>query len=1293
MKNMNTLKRIMAFAFMLVPFITFSQVFTFENAKMEPGIHLKSAGENNVTIEFSIQEFSMDKIIVNGEIIDKILMPGSFLPAEEGTPDLPSIGRYIAIPQGAQAVLKVKSYTTKRYTEVEVSPAPRIPAVSDDNPLHYEKNPEIFNKNAFYPEAPFNLSAPIKIRGVDAVILGLSPFQYNPITKELIVYSEVELEVVFNGGNAQFGDNRLRSRFWEPILEDVLLNYASLPAIDFFPENLPESKNTNFEYIIITPDDPQFIMWADSIRRFRSAQGIRTGVFQLQQIGGNNAGAIESFVNNAYNTWQIPPAAVLLMADYGNSGNTTITSPMHDNYCVSDNIYADVDGDNLPEISFARMTAQNAGHLETMIHKFINYETDPPTNPDFYNHPITAGGWQTERWFILCTEVCHGFWTNELNKEPVREYAIYSGTPGSSWSTGTNTSTVVSYFGPSGLGYIPADPSYLTDWGGNASRINTDINAGAFMLLHRDHGYENGWGEPAYSSSDIAGLNNEDLTFVLSLNCLTGKYNMAGTCFAEAFHRHATGCTGIIAASETSYSFVNDAYCWGMFDHMWGNFDPGYGVPPVASDWVRPCFANASGKFYLASSNWPSNTNNKVVTYHLFHHHGDAFQTVYYEIPQNLTVTHPEEITPGTLSMSVTANNGSTVCLSSNGAILDVEQSSGGAVTLNFVEAPVGSLLTLTVTKQNYYRYEALIPVVGPPAAATSPSPANNQSMVSIFTGLAWNGSGADYYEVYFGTDNPPSNLLNGLQVTETTYTFSEPLSFAETYYWQVVAVNNYGSAGSEVWSFTAAGEPDEDFETGDFSLHSWNMSGDAEWQVVGNAAKHGSYSAQSGTISNGQTSAMAITIDCSGFEKIKFYKKVSSEEGSDPLQLFIDGILKAEWSGEIDWSYEQFSSGPGPHTFEWRYTKDANGSGGEDKAWIDFIYFPPTAALAANAGNDTEICEGNAYTTTGFASNHTSVEWSTAGDGTFEDVYALNTLYTPGNNDINNGSVILTLTAFSGTDQISDDVLITINRAVQTEIGEGNICEQGTVIDWISAFNFASAEWSSAGDGAFDDPTLLNAIYTPGPADVANGSVTLTLMLTAFNGCADFSETVTIPVLQIAQIPAMPEGPDAVDVFYTPETVYITSGDADTYEWSLTPVSAGTFASNDQQVTIQWNQEFQGNAELKVRGINPCGISAFSEALVIVVDNSVGIDPFTTGIAIHPNPSNGHFTVTWSPGVKETAEVKITSANGALVTAKEVTVNGTTTLSFDRGLFSQGIYYLTITAKNGTYLKKIVIQ
>lgn len=1288
-----TRKVLMLFFLTMASVFSFAQEYNFHNNWGKQGLTLTSAKNENVQMVYSVTSFSMDKILVNGDFMDKVMLPESFLPSDEGTPDLPSTGQYIAIPQGSQAILKVVSFRTEHYSNVEVSPAPRIPQVSDDSPLFYEKNAAIYNENAFYPAEPFMLSENMKVRGVDAVVLGICPFQYNPVTKELIVYTDVEMEVAFEGGNGHFGEDRLRSRFWEPIIADMFLNYETLPTVDFFPENAHQTKDTNFEYVIITPDDPQFIFWADSIRKFRNSQGIRTGVFQLQQIGGNNVGAIETFINNAYNSWQIPPAACLLLGDYGNSGDNTITSPLHDNYCVSDNMYADVDDDNLPDVAFARITAQNSDQLETMIGKIISYEIDPPSNPDFYLHPVSAGGWQTERWFILCAEVCQGFWANELGKEPIREYAIYQGTPGSTWSSATNTSTVVSYFGPSGLGYIPADPSGLTDWGGSASRINTDINNGAFMTIHRDHGYEAGWGEPSYTTSNLSGLDNDDLTFVFSLNCLTGKYNMTGTCFAEAFHRLEKGCNGIIAASETSYSFVNDVYAWGMFDNMWGDFDPNYGQDPEASDWVRPCFANASGKYYLAASNWPSNSNNKIVTYHLFHHHGDAFQTVYYEVPQNLTVTHPDEIIPGTITMDVTADLGATICLSSNGTILDVEESTGGITSLNFVEVPIGSMLKLTVTKQNYYRYEVIIPVVGPPAAANVPAPSNNQSKVSVFTGLGWNGSGAEYYEVYMGTDNPPTNILNGLQVTDMLCTLEDVLDFNETYYWQIVSVNNYGTVGSEVWSFTTAGEPDEDFETGDFSLHNWELSGDANWTVVNDDSKHGSYAAQSGAISDNQSSSLVLDIECSGFEKIKFYKKVSSELDSDKLLFLIDGIVKGEWSGDVDWSYEQFTSGPGPHNFEWRYEKDGTGSSGDDRALIDFIYLPPTAALSSNAGTDAEICEGNTFNTNGFASNQSSVEWTTAGDGSFADPSALITLYTPGTNDVATGNVTLTLTAFAGTDEISDEVMVTINPATDVVVGSGVICEQGTHIDWVSAEHYASVLWSTAGDGNFDDVTIVNPVYTPGSQDVANGNADLTVAFEALNGCADVAETFTSNVKTTPAIPPAPNGPETVDVFYTPESDYATSGDADSYEWYLSPIDAGTFSSDENSVVITWSNSFQGVAELKVKGINGCGISEFSEALTITIDNTVGIDNFETSFTVQPNPNNGIFTLTYAPGYKEDVVLTLTTVSGKKVFEKEVSVDMSYSEQFDSTALLKGVYYLTLKSENKILTQKIIIQ
>jgi len=439
---------------------------------------------------------------------------------------------------------------------------------------------------------------------------------------------------------------------------------------------------------------------------------------------------------------------VLLIGDYGTSGSTVI-SPIYNSYCVSDNIYADIDGNQLPDVVFARMTAQNATHLETMISKFLTYEQSPPTDPNFYNKPITALGWQTERWFQICSEVVGGFWKNVQGKNPIRVNAIYSGTPGTVWSTATNTSTVVNYFGPAptGLGYIPSSPATLGGWsGGTPAQVNAALNAGAFALQHRDHGFEQGWGEPAYTSTDIDGLTNVGkLSWIFSINCLTGKYNYASEVFAEKFHRYKyagqnAGALGITAASEVSYSFVNDTYVWGMMDNLWPNFMPAYGTTPPSRD-VLPAFGNAAGKIFLAASSWPYNTTDKEVTYHLFHHHGDAFTTVYSEVPQNLTVNHAAALLSGTISFLVTANTGSFIALTVNGEIIGTANGIGSPVSVNIASQNPGQDLVITVTKQNYYRYSSTIPILPP----TGPYVAYETHVINDASGN--NNGAADYGE------------------------------------------------------------------------------------------------------------------------------------------------------------------------------------------------------------------------------------------------------------------------------------------------------------------------------------------------------------------------------------------------------------------------------------------------------------------------------------------------------------------------------------------------------------------
>lgn len=77
-----------------------------------------------------------------------------------------------------------------------------------------------------------------------------------------------------------------------------------------------------------------------------------------------------------------------------------------------------------------------------------------------------------------------------------------------------------------------------------------------------------------------------------------------------------------------------------------------------------------------------------------------------------------------------------------------------------------------------------------------------------------------------------------------------------------------------------------------------------------------------------------------------------------------------------------------------------------------DSIYVAITYTPDVDAGNDTIIHAGSVYQTNAYAENYESLEWATSGDGSFADPTAMNTEYTPGQQDIDTGEVDLTLYA-----------------------------------------------------------------------------------------------------------------------------------------------------------------------------------------------------------------------------------------------------------------------------------------
>jgi endoglucanase len=151
------------------------------------------------------------------------------------------------------------------------------------------------------------------------------------------------------------------------------------------------------------------------------------------------------------------------------------------------------------------------------------------------------------------------------------------------------------------------------------------------------------------------------------------------------------------------------------------------------------------------------------------------------------------------------------------------------------------------------------------------------------------------------------------------------------------------------------------------------------------------------------------------------------------------------------DYLYPEWDSLPGQRrwTDGWSLVNSNEFTTWETMVWNTCMYAvlydaqnDSTESLpTADAGADDELCDGVSYLLSGAATNQQSVLWTTAGDGTFDDVTLLAATYTPGTNDISSGSVDLTLTAYGET-PCSIDATDDMTLSVQMVAAENQIIE-----------------------------------------------------------------------------------------------------------------------------------------------------------------------------------------------------------------------------------------------------------
>ncbi len=700
-----------------------------KDASGYPEVSLLTSDANELVFEIGFPGMLTQEVVNEGITYQTLFIPGGGRTSNFGWAELPTFGRFIAVPLEAEPQIEVLEYTAQTLTGYNVYPVQEQPVDKVGAPEpEFVKDEDFYQKNEFYPDRMAFVGEPKIIRGCPVSLFTLFPVQYNPATGELRIYSHMKVRVTFEGGTGVFVDPARRSPYFEPLYENLLLNYSSLGT----PSQSGGKGDTGCDFLIIT--HPDFEAWAESLAAWKNLTGISTWVKSTDEIGPDTT-SIRLYIQNAYYTWSPPPSFVLFVGDAEFVPVFYRTTHPYDGYKTgTDLYYITVDGiDFYPDLYAGRISVDSPEEVETVISKIINYQRNPISSPSsFYSNTLIAGFYQdryspygcADRFFLQTSEV-------------VRDFLLSLGYQGERCYTKTSGSNPQYYY----YCTIPIPPG-LT-WDGDADQINTAINNGVFLVNHRDHGSEDGWGDPDYHVGDVNNLANQDrLPVVFSINCETGHFDnetdaagnqtpSSSIYFCEAFQRKANGgAVGAFGHTRVSWSGLNDELCKGLYDGMFTNFDPSYpnggSTHPIYSPMFRMGAVLNFGKFWMydkyyltggAGYPWGSDLSTTKATFEMFHYFGDPTMQIWTGFPKSLTVTHPDSIFVGSSEIPVTITyfgeepvESALVCLMNDEVYQVGYTDAQGQVTLSCSTTAEG-ILHVTATKHNYRPYKGLITI------------------------------------------------------------------------------------------------------------------------------------------------------------------------------------------------------------------------------------------------------------------------------------------------------------------------------------------------------------------------------------------------------------------------------------------------------------------------------------------------------------------------------------------------------------------------------------------------------
>ena len=574
-----------------------------------------------------------------------------------GFPELPTYSTLYMVSPDKDYSFEIIIHDSYLIEDVEIYPYQGIR--KEANSLLIDE--QFYNSTTEYPENNIIASERMRARNMEVISLSVTPYSYNPQTRNLEVFTNIEIIV----NEAESTTNRepinmKRSRVFEDLYSDIIINLE------------PSTREEDYQHpsiLYICGENACNNSYVQQLFDWRHQQGYIVYTATESQVGGNNASTseIKNYIEDAVENWDNPPVMVGLIGDTNGSYDLPCNyhewgSGWYGYNGATDFDYTQLNGnDLLSDVLIGRISASSSSDLSNIISKTIQYE---------------KAVYQSEDWF---------------------EGAALVGDPQSSGQSVIITNQYIENI-MENFGFEDVDTNY--GQGNYDSWVEDRFDEGILYYNYRGFYGSSGIGESGFN-------NGFETPFVTSLTCGTGDFD--GTSDSESFIRagSVSNPSGAVAAVGVStlgtHTAYNNIVDMGIYD---GIFSKGLEYTSAAV---------TSGHLAIYNT-YPSNPGDATQTFISWSNlMGDPAIHLWTDTPSDFNVVYPSSIDQGTTYMNLTIEDENgypveeaivTILQGDDNIFLSKMTGPDGNVNLNWDNFTSNDDIKLTVRKRNFRPFQ-----------------------------------------------------------------------------------------------------------------------------------------------------------------------------------------------------------------------------------------------------------------------------------------------------------------------------------------------------------------------------------------------------------------------------------------------------------------------------------------------------------------------------------------------------------------------------------------------------------